>query len=193
MAVEAQTVKELRERTGLGLMDCKKALAEAGGDIERAIEALRKSGLAKAVKRSGREVKEGRVFSYIHHNGRVGVLLVLNCESDFVARNEEFAALGKGLCLQVASTAPMAVRREEIPPEVVAKERDIFGEQVKGKPGNVVEKIVEGKLEKFYEERCLLDQPFVKDDGKKVKDLVQETAAKLGENVVVGSFARFEV
>jgi len=194
MAISAASVKELRDKTGIGMMDCKEALTAAGGDMEKAIEVLRKKGMAAADKRAGRAVGEGFIGSYIHSDGKIGVLIELNCETDFVARNEEFRALAKDLAMQVAaSPQTIAVRREEVSADVVAKEREIAAEQVKGKPANIVDKIVDGKMNKFYEERCLLEQPFVKDSDRKIEQLVKEFAGKVGENIYVRRFARFAV
>jgi elongation factor Ts len=195
MTITANQVKELRDRTGAGFMDCKKALAENAGDVEAAIEYLRKQGIAKAAKRAGRQANEGVVEAYQHPGGRVGVMLELNCETDFVARTEDFQALAKNLALQVAAMRPIAVTVEELPEDVVAKEREIYRDQAlaSGKPENVVEKIIDGKMGKFYEESVLLEQPYVKDGDKKVKDLVQEVSAKVGENVTVRRFSRFEI
>jgi elongation factor Ts len=174
-------------------MECKRALEESGGDTEKAVDILRKKGLATAEKRSGRATAQGRIHSYIHHNGRVGVLLEVNCETDFVAKNEQFQALLSDLCLQICAAAPIAVRREEVPAALVERERAIAREQVTGKPANIVEKIVDGKLNKWYAERVLLEQPFVKDQDRTVKDVLTEAVAKTGENIVVQRFARFEV
>jgi len=193
MAISAQEVRKLRERTGQGMMECKRALEESGGDTEKAVDILRKKGLATAEKRSGRATAQGRIHSYIHHNGRVGVLLEVNCETDFVAKNEQFQALLSDLCLQICAAAPIAVRREEVPAALVERERAIAREQVTGKPANIVEKIVDGKLNKWYAERVLLEQPFVKDQDRTVKDVLTEAVTKTGENIVVQRFARFEV
>jgi elongation factor Ts len=195
MQITADQVKQLREKTGAGMMECKKALAEAGGDAEKAIDALRKAGIAKAEKRGERSASEGRVDSYIHPGNRVGVLVEVNCETDFVGRNEEFAALVRELAMQVAAAGADYVRREEVPAERVAKEREIFAAQLanEGKPAAIIDKILVGKVDKFYSEVCLLEQPYIKDDKKKVNDLVTEFAAKSGENVVVRRFARFRL
>jgi elongation factor Ts len=193
MAISSTQVKELREKTGIGMMDCKKALEQAGGEMEKAIDILRKQGMAAADKRAGRPAGEGFIGSYIHSNGKIGVMVEINCETDFVARNEEFRALAKDISMQIAATNPLAVSREEIPAEVVARERAIYSEQVKGKPANIVERIVDGKLEKFYEDRCLLDQTFVKDSERKISQLVKEFSGKCGERVAVRRFARFAV
>lgn len=193
MAITAKDVAELRQRTGAGMMDCKKALEETGGNLEKAVEWLRAKGISKAEKRSGREVKEGRIEVYHHHNAKLGVLVEVNCETDFVARNEDFIQLCRDLAMHIASAAPLAVRVEDIPAEVVERERRIFEEQVaaEGKPEAVRAKIVEGKLKKFYSESVLLEQPFVKDDKVKVGDLVKAVSGKTGENIQVRRFVRF--
>jgi len=193
--IPAKLVAELRARTGAGMMDCKKALEEAGGDIDKAVDILRKRGAAKADKRAGREATQGLIASYVHHNGRVGVLLEVNCETDFVANTEEFKQLAKDLTHQIASAAPIALRREDIPADVIAKEREIYRAQVAGekKPDHVKEKIVEGRINSFYEDRVLLEQKFVRDASKTIGDLVKELAAKTGENVRVRRFVRFEL
>ena len=177
------------------MMDCKKALEETSGDLDKAVEVLRSKGAAKADKRAGRQTKEGMIGSYIHHNGKVGVLVEVNCETDFVANTEEFKQLAKDLTHQIASTAPIALRREDIPVDVIAKEREIYRAQVAGekKPDHVKEKIVEGRINSFYEERVLLEQKFVRDGSKTIADLVKELAAKTGENVQVRRFVRFEL
>jgi len=193
MAVSAAAVKELRDKTGIGMMDCKKALVEAGGDMEKAVDILRKKGMAAADKRAGRATGEGFIGSYVHTNGKIGVIVELNCETDFVARNEEFRALAKDLSMQIAATNPMTVSAEDVPAEVVERERAIFAEQVKDKPENIIERIVDGKMKKFYEEQCLLDQDFVKDPDRKVGELVRELSGKVGENITVRRFARFAV
>ena len=195
--ISAGQVKELRERTGAGMMECKKALQESGGDIERAIDILRARGAAKAAKRSEREVKEGTVASYVHLGGKVGVLIELNCETDFVARNEEFQRLARDLAMHVAASSPIAVSAEDIPADVIERERAVYLEQVKneGKPEKMWDKIVEGKLNRFYKEAALLDQVFVKDpDNKKtVGEIVTEAAAKTGERISVRRFARYKL
>ena len=195
MSISPQLVKELRERTGTGMMDCKKALQETGGDIEKAIQFLREKGLSAASKRAGKVAKEGSVFSYIHPGSKLGVMLEINCETDFVARTEDFQKLGKNLAMQVAATSPEVVRREELPEEAIEREREIFRKQAlgAGKPEKVLDKIVEGKLEKFYHEACLMEQPFIRNDKETVEDQVKATIAKLGENIVVRRFARFQL
>jgi elongation factor Ts len=193
--IKATHVKELRERTGAGMMDCKRALQENDGDMEAAIEWLRKKGAAAAEKRVGKEAKEGVVEAYIHHSRKVGVLIELNCETDFVARTDDFRTLARDLAMQVAATDPIAVSRESVAEETVAREREIFLAQVKeqGKPEHVAEKIVEGKLRKFFEERTLLEQKYVKNPEISVADRIAETQSKLGEKIVVGSFVRFQI
>lgn len=195
MNVTAQMVKDLRERTGLGMMDCKNALVETGGDVDQAVEHLRKKGALKAAKREGRATSEGRVGSYIHMNSKIGVLIELNCESDFVAKTDDFQELLKDLCMQVAASNPQWIAVEDVPEDVLAKEKEIYMTQAKeaGKPEKMLEKIAEGKLKKFYTEVCLLEQPFVKDTDKSVNELIKEKMAKLGENMTVGRFARFQV
>ena len=195
MEISASLVKELRERTNAGFMDCKAALKESNGDMEKAIDYLRVKGLATAQKKSHRQTKEGLVLSYIHPGSRIGVLLELNCETDFVARTDEFQAFGRDIAMQVAAAAPLVLSREEVPANVLEKEREVFRTQAleQKKPQNVIEKIVEGKVEKFYTESCLLDQPFIKDDTKTVRDLLNELIAKLGENIKIVRFARFQI
>jgi elongation factor Ts len=193
MAISAAAVKELREKTGIGMMDCKKALEEANGDAGKAIELLRKRGMAAADKRAGRVAGQGFVGSYIHTDGKTGVLVEINCETDFVARNEDFRKLGRNIAMQIAAANPKWVTREEVPAEMVTCERAIYADQVKGKPANITEKIIDGKIEKFYEDTCLVDQVYVKDSGYKIKQLVKEFAGKVGENIVIRRFARFAV
>ena len=191
--VSAQLVKELREKTGAGMMDCKKVLTEAGGDFAKAEELLRKKGLAAAAKKSARAATEGAVASYIHMGGKIGVLVEVNCETDFVARTDGFQALVKDVAMHIAAASPLWVRREEVPPEIVAKELEIAKAQMRDqkKPEAILEKIAQGKLEKFYEMHCLLEQLFVKDDKKKIQDVITEAVAKIGENIQVRRFARF--
>ena len=193
MAITAALVKELRERTGIGMMDCKRALEETDGDIEKAVDHLRKQGLAAAAKRAGRETSEGYVASYIHSNGKIGVLVELKSETDFVARSDEFRALGRDLCMQVAAARPQWATPEDVPEDVLEKEREIYREQFKDKPAQAIEKIVEGKLRSFYEDHCLLSQKFVKEPKTTVGDLVKQMAAKVGENVSIGRFVRLEI
>lgn len=194
-SISARDVAELRRRTGAGMMDCKKALEATDGDMERAVDWLRQKGMASAEKRSGRGAAEGLVGSYVHFNGRVGVLVEVNCETDFVARTDDFQELVKDLALHIASQNPIGVTQDDVPADLVARERAIFEQQVKdsGKPAAVQGKIVDGKLKKFFSERVLLEQPFVKEDKKTVGDLVKEVSGRLGENIVVRRFARFEV
>jgi elongation factor Ts len=195
--VSAELVKELRERTGAGVMDCKAALEASQGDIQKAVEFLRKKGLAEAAKRAHREAREGLVGAYVHPGGKIGVLVEVNCETDFVARTGGFQELVKDLAMQVAAASPAYVSREDVPGEVLEKEREIYRQQMadQKKPPQVVDKIIEGKIEKFYAEQCLLDQPFIKDaSGKtRVKDLVSQLGARVGERVAVRRFARFRV
>jgi elongation factor Ts len=191
--ISAQAVADLREKTGAGLLDCKKALTEANGNVEEAITILRKKGAASADKKRERATKEGVIESYIHVGGKVGVLIEVNCETDFVARNEDFKAFVKDLCLQIAAASPLYVSRAEVPEADVQKERDIAVAQVQGKPPAAVQKIVEGKLEKFYSTVCLVDQPFVKLPEKTVKDMVTERIAKIGENIQIRRFVRYQL
>jgi elongation factor Ts len=191
----AKDVQELRQRTGAGMMDCKKALEENGGDTEKAIEYLRKKGIAKAEKRAGRAATEGLVYSYIHHNGKLGVLVEVNCETDFVARSEDFKALVRSIAEHVAAAAPLGVDKDAVPADVVERERRIFEEQVRasGKPENLIGKIVEGKVEAYYKDVALLHQAWVREPKKTVGDLVKELSSKVGENIVVRRFARFQI
>ena len=195
MTITAKDVAELRRRTGAGMMDCKKALEESGGEMDKAAEWLRAKGIAKAEKRAGRDVREGRVEVYHHHNGKLAVLVEVNCETDFVAKTDDFKSLCKDLAMHVASAAPLAVNIEDVPAEILARERRIFEEQVaiEGKPEAIRAKIVEGKVRKFYAESVLLEQPFVKDDKQTVGELVKLISGKTGENVVVRRFVRFQL
>jgi elongation factor Ts len=195
MEITADKVKELRERTGIGMMECKSALAECDCDMDKAIEILRKKGYARAEAKSSRAAKEGQVGSYIHMNGRIGVLVELNCESDFVARNCEFQDLVKELGLQIAAAKPRWIASTDVPADLVAKEKEIILAQLGDmkKPPEIMEKIVQGKLNKFFEEVCLLDQVYIRDDKIKVRDLITKLIAKMGENIKVGRFARFEI
>lgn len=193
MSVSAQEVKVLRDKTGAPLMDCKRALQEASGDAEEAALLLREKGLAKADQKRDRTTGEGLVGSYVHSNDRLGVLVEVGCETDFVAKNEVFRDLVKEICLQIAAMKPLVVSREELSEEVVETEKRVFSQQCEGKPAHVVEKIVEGKLEKFYAETCLLDQPYIRDDSKTIKDLIGEAVGKLGENIKVSRFVRMAV
>lgn len=188
-------IKELREMTGAGMMDCRKALDETDGNLEKAVEWLRKKGIASADKKAGRTAAEGIVTSYIHGDGRVGVLLEVNIETDFAAKNEDFREMVRDIAMQIAAMNPSWVRRDEVPEEVIAKERDIAATQMRneGKPENIIEKIVDGRLEKFYGENVLLEQAFIKDEDKTVEELVKEMVGKIGENIQVRRFARFEL
>ena len=186
-------IKILREKTAAGVMDCKKALKEAAGNIEKAIEILRKKGIKLAALKSSRAAKDGRVESYIHSNGKIGVLVEINCETDFVARNEEFKRFAKDISMQIAATKPRYIKREDVPQEVLEKEKEILMEPIKKKPKGALDKILSGKLEKFYEEACLLDQPFVKDPKIKIKELLQSFIAKIGENIVIRRFTRYQL
>ena len=193
--IPAKLVAELRARSGAGMMDCKKALEETGGDVEKAVDLLRQKGAAKADKRAGREASEGLIGSYVHHDGSVGVLVELNCETDFVARTDDFKALAKELALHIAAAKPLAVRIDDLPADVVQRERKVYEEQVKQqqKPEHIRAKIVDGMLQKFYEQNVLLQQKYVKDDTRTIGDLVKELAGKTGENVRVRRFVRFEL
>ena len=194
MTITADQVKQLREMTGAGMMECKKALAETGGDLNKAIDALRKAGIAKAEKRADRAASQGRIESYVH-DSRIGVLIEVNCETDFVARTDDFRVLCRDLAMQVAAAAADYVRREEVPAERIERERAIYRDQVKneGKPAAIADKIVDGKLNKFYGEVCLLEQAFIKDDKIVVGDLVKQMSSKTGENIVVRRFVRFRL
>ena len=193
--ISANLVKELRDKTGSGIMDCKQALKENNGDIEKALDFLRKKGLATAQKRSGRDAKEGVVQSYIHMGGKIGVMVEVNCETDFVAKNEDFLEFAKNVAMHIAAAAPMALGPDEIPESVVARERDIYRERAleQGKPANIVDKIVDGQIEKFYKDSCLLSQPYIKDPKVTISDLLTETIAKIGENIKIRRFARFQL
>jgi elongation factor Ts len=191
--VNPALVKQLREKTNAGMMDCKKALVEAGGDLEKAEDILRKKGIASASKKAARAVKEGVIASYIHLQGKVGVLVEVNCETDFVAKNDIFREFVKDLTLHIAAAHPLYVVRDEVPKATIERERKIYREQVKGKPANVVEKIVDGKLEKFFGSVCLLDQAFIKNPDQSIKELVSSKIAELGENIVIRRFARYAV
>ena len=193
MSVDAKLVKDLRERTGAGMMDCKKALIESKGDLDSAVEFLRKAGIAKAEKKSVRDANEGLIISYIHHGSKLGVLLDIGCETDFVAKTEGFEDLANNIAMQIAATNPIAISKEDLSSDLIDKEKDIYTEQAKstGKPDNVVKKIVDGKIEKFVEENCLINQSFIKDPDVKIGQLVQEAIAKLGENITINRFVRF--
>ncbi|MCB1225322.1 MAG: translation elongation factor Ts [Verrucomicrobiales bacterium] len=191
--ITAQLVKTLRDKTNAGMMECKAALTEAQGDLEAAETLLRKKGIAKADKKADRQTKEGVIASYIHMGGRVGVLIEINCETDFVAKNENFQELVKDITLHIAAANPRYLERSEVPEELIAKEREIAAEQVKGKPANIIDKIVDGKMEKFYSDLCLVEQPFIKDDKMSISDLVKAKIAELGENINIRRFVRYAV
>ncbi|MBI5787303.1 MAG: translation elongation factor Ts [Candidatus Schekmanbacteria bacterium] len=196
MSVSADAVKELREKTGCGIMECKQALKETAGDMSQAIDYLRKRGLASAAKKSGRAASEGLVTSYIHGGGKIGVLLEINCETDFVARTDDFQELCKEICMQIAAADPSYVGKEDVPADVIAKEKEIYQAQFadSGKPAQIVDKIIEGKLEKgFFAQVCLLEQPYIKEASCTVKDLIVQKIAKLGENIVVKRFTRYKL
>ncbi len=194
MSVNVDAVKELRARTGAGMMDCKNALKECG-DVEKAVDYLREKGLAKAAKKAGREASQGLVFSYIHTNGKIGVLLELNCETDFVARTDEFAHLGHELCMQVAATNPLYITPEDVPAEELEREKEIYRKQAleEGKPAHILDKIADGKVAAFYADNCLVEQNYIRDPKVKVKDLIVAEIAKMGENIVVRRMARFAI
>lgn len=195
MSINASQVKELRDKSGVGMMDCKKALVEAKGDIDKAFDILRKSGVAKAQKKSGRSAKEGNVISYIHPGSKLGVLLELNCETDFVANTDDFTQLGNDIAMHIAATNPLCVNKEDISEEILNKEREIYSDQAKkqNKPDEIIEKMVEGRVQKFYKESVLVEQQFVKDSAKSIKDIVTDAIGKLGENIVVTRFTRFQL
>jgi len=195
MEIKANLVKELRDITGAGMMDCKKALVECQGDLEKSINWLREKGIAKAVSKSDRDTKEGRIYSYIHSNYKLGVLLEMNCETDFVARNEQFEALCKDIAMHIAASNPLAIRAEDLDPKLIENEREVYKNKAKneGKPENVVEKIVDGQIKKLYKENCLLEQEFVKDPAKSVQDVINEAIATIGENIQVAKFTRYMI
>jgi len=193
MAITTDLIKKLREKTNAPMMDCKKALEESSGDMEIAVDILRKRGQIVALKKAGRCAKEGVIGSYIHSNSKIGVLLEVNCETDFVARNENFKQFVKDVSMQVAATSPSYVSREEVPGHILERKKNVLKESVKNKPENVVEKIIQGKLEKFYSETCLLDQPFVKNDKITIKDYLNELIGKIGENILIRRFVRFQI
>jgi elongation factor Ts len=195
LTISTSTIKELREKTGVGIMDCKTALSECNGDINQAIDYLRKKGIAMAKKRGGRTTSQGQVQSYIHAGGKIGVLVEANCETDFTGKTEDFTGFVKDIAIQVAATSPVAVDRESVPAAVLEKEKEIYASQAQasGKPAKVLEKIVEGKLNKFYSEACLLEQPFVKNPDITVQDLLNALIAKTGENIVIRRFVRFQL
>ena len=195
MTITASLVKELRERTGAGMMECKKALSEVAGDLDKAIDVLRKSGMARASSKAGREARQGLIHAYIHPGDQLGVLLEVDCETDFVARTDDFRDLVRNIAMQVAATNAQAVDRNGIDSDMIARERVILMDQAKttGKPEAVLQKIVDGKIEKYYEEICLLEQPYIKDPDRKVKELVDQAIAKMGENIVVRRFSKFRI
>ncbi len=190
--MSTDAIKKLRDKTNAGIVACQKALKESGGDVDKAVEILRKQGVALASKKAGRTAKEGRVESYIHQGGKIGVLVEINCESDFVARNDDFKTFVKDVAMQIAATNPMYVKREDVPAAALAKETEIIKAQLVGKPAASVEKIIEGKLNKFYEDACLMEQPFVKDPSLKIKDILTSMIGKIGENIVIRRFVRFQ-
>ncbi|MEC4684975.1 MAG: translation elongation factor Ts [Nitrospirota bacterium] len=194
MTVTADMVKRLREQTGAGMMDCKKALSESNGDFEKAVDVLRKKGLAAAEKKAGRKASEGLILSYIHMD-KIGVLIEVNCETDFVARTDDFRQFVKDVAMHIAAANPRYLSREDIPPDIIEREKSIYRDQTKDRPEHVVEKILEGKLEKFYAENCLLDQIFVKDPDqkKKIRDIVTEMVSKFGENIIIRRFTRYQL
>ena len=195
MSISAQEVKDLRDRSGCGMMECKEALVEANGDQDKAFEVLRKKGAAKAQKKASRDAREGSIVSYIHPGAKLGVLLELNCETDFVANTDDFKDLANDICMHIAATSPLSVKVDDVSSEIVDKEKEIYAEQAQksGKPENIVEKMVEGRLKKFYQENVLLEQNFVKDPSKTITDLITEKVSVLGENIVVTNFSRFQV
>jgi len=195
MKISMDLIRELRNKTSAGIMDCKQALLEAGGDMQKAQDILREKGSAQLIKRSARDTKEGLIYSYIHSGNKLGVLLEMNCETDFVARTSEFSELAKELAMQIAAMDPLWIKPEDVPEEVIEKEKEIYKKQAEesGKPEKVVDKIVQGRMERYFGEVCLLEQPYIKDPKIKVKDLLAELVTKLGENVKVGRFTRFKV
>jgi len=195
LATSSEQIKQLREQTGAGVLDCKRALDETNGSFERAVEILRNKGLAAAAKKADRDASEGLIGNYVHMGSKVAAIVEVNCESDFVARTEQFQTLTRDLAMQIVATSPLYVRREEVPAEIADKQRAVYREELvdSDKPADIIEKIVEGKLDKYFKEICLLEQPFIKDGGVSVGDLVTDSIAKLGENIVVRRFARLEV
>ncbi|HIG47521.1 MAG TPA: translation elongation factor Ts [candidate division Zixibacteria bacterium] len=195
MAISAADVKALRERTGAGMMDCKHALVEAGGDLDKAVTILREKGVAAASKKSSRDAKEGVVHTYIHPGSRIATMVELNCETDFVARNDMFQSLARDIAMQVAATKPQAVGREQMPQGLLDEESEIYRNQAKneGKPEHIIDRIVQGRIEKFYQENCLLEQPFIRDTDKTVKDLITDAVGTLGENIQIRRFIRYEL
>lgn len=195
MQISTELVKELRDKTGVGIMACKNALKDSEGNIDKAVEILRKKGIAKAQKREGRIASQGQIQSYVHMGGKIGVLVEVNCETDFSANTEDFTSFSKNLAMQIAATSPIAISPEKLPPEIVEREKEIYREQAlqAGKPEKVVEKIVEGKLRKFYSEACLLNQAYIRDPDITIEDLLNELKAKTGENIIISRFARFQL
>lgn len=193
--ISASMVKELRERTNAGMMDCKKALVECDGDMENAVDFLRKKGLAVAAKRAGRATSEGTIQCYIHAGSKLGVMVELNCETDFVAKTDQFIIFAKDIAMHIAAADPVCIRREDAPQDLIDREREIYAQQAKesGKPENIIDKIVDGRIEKYLKENCLLEQPFVKNPDLSIQDLLNELVAKMGENISIGRFARFQV
>lgn len=191
--ISAQLVNDLRKQTGVGLMDCKKALAEAAGNIDEAFTILKKKGMASAAKRADRAAQEGTVQCYIHGGGRVGVMVELNCETDFVAKNDEFKQLAKDICMHIAATSPLYVKREDVPEELVNKEKEVAMAQAEGKPAAAVESIIKGKLDKWFGQICLLEQEYVKDTELKIQDVLVQAISKMGENMMVSRFSRFQI
>ena len=195
MSIKAQQVKELRDRSGVGMMDCKKALVESNGDLDKAFEILRKNGIAKAQKKASREAKEGSIIAYIHPGSKLGVLLELNCETDFVANTDDFKNLANDICMHIAATSPISISSADVKESLIKKEKEIYSDQAKktGKPDNIIEKMVEGRIKKFFQENVLLEQNFVKDPSKTITDLITEKVSVLGENIVVNGFSRFQI
>ncbi|MDH3346270.1 MAG: translation elongation factor Ts [Kiritimatiellaceae bacterium] len=195
MAISAKQVKELRDKTGAGMMDCKKALGETNGDVEAAVDFLRQKGILKAAKKAGRATREGQIGAYIHPGSKIGVLVEINCETDFAARTEAFSDMVKNIAMQIAAASPICVRREELSEDVLERERNVYRAQAleSGKPENVIDKIVDGKMRKYYEDACLLEQSYIRDSDKKVEDIIKETVAELGENIHVARFSRFQL
>ena len=195
MGIDAKLVKNLREKTGAGMMDCKKALVESDGDLNKAVDNLRKSGIAKAEKKGTRDTREGLIYSYIHAGGRLGVLLELNCETDFVAKTEGFIELAHNLAMQIAATNPTSIDIESMDVKLIEREKEIYIDQAKseGKPENIINKMVDGRMTKFYQESCLMEQTYIKDSDKKVNDMIKETIATLGENISINRFSRFAI
>ena len=195
MKIEAKLVQQLRQKTGAGMMDCKKALLESNGSLDNAIDHLRKAGITKAEKKGSRQTKEGLIYSYIHAGSRLGVLVEINCETDFVAKTDGFSELAHGIAMQIAATNPLSLDISSLDESIIAREKDIFKEQAKseGKPEQIIEKMINGRLQKFYQESCLLEQTYIKDADKKVRDLITESIATLGENISINRFTRFSI